>query len=108
MRGRENSGLNVVQATDIMVATRNAVSSAVNINCFTKAGFTTTYMPTEDEDWDDWRKPFSKIGYSDFVICDDYVLTSRLSTEDMCDAAERHKKQRCGNISVPTFGEEAA
>jgi hypothetical protein len=27
-------------------------------------------MPPEDEDKDDWKKLSSKIGYSDFVICD--------------------------------------
>jgi hypothetical protein len=115
--------LNVMQAMHMIVASLNAVSLATIVNCFRKAGFTTTHMPAggdEDEDdvrEEDWRKLSSEIDFSDFVICDDDVLTtSRPSIEDMCDAAEGDMENKDAESDeevaeltpVPTFGEAVA
>jgi hypothetical protein len=106
-----------------MIVTWNAVSSATFVNCFRKVGFTATYMtPGEDEDEDDvreedWRKLSYEIDFSNSVICDDDVLTtSRLSIEDMCDAAEKYMENKDAESDeeveevtpVPTFGEAVA
>jgi hypothetical protein len=78
--------------------------------------------PGEDEDEDDireedWRKLSSEIDFSDFVICDDDVLTtSRLSIEDVYNAAEKDMENKDAESDeeveevtpVPTFGEAVA
>jgi hypothetical protein len=87
-----------------------------------KQGSLTHTSPGEDRDEDDireedWRKLSSKLDFSVFVICDDDVLiTSRLSIEHMCDAAEKDMENKDAESNkevekvtpVPTFGEAVA
>jgi hypothetical protein len=111
-----------MQAMHMIVASWNAVSLATVVNCFRKAGFTPTHVPPgEDEDEDDigeedWRKLSSDIDFDDFVICDDDVFTtSRLSIEEMRDAAKKDMENKDAEsdeqvevTSVHTFGEAVA